>query len=368
MYILLAVAGVLVAWLVFKPAWAPKPPDTKVLGEKASQFSKTATEKAGLFTKTATDKAGQFSKTAVEKAGEFSKTAGTKAGEFSKAATEKAGELSKTAGSKAGELSKTATEKAGEFSKAAAEQTSRVSKTAVVQAGKFSKQASARASELYGGVRGRLKLITDRRNLAKQYRQWVADMPISRRTQLLAGVPTSADNFTDWLTELNEKQVENFSNKVAQFCVGLNIDIGWLTTAQLNYDPGLKQAVEDAVLLYSLAHWHAGQVQREVKAFLAYQAWLDAPMQHKEFGHRLHARLLSKGLVTVEPQMYLATEKEREKDAIESIHRVAGDNTAVFTAILRDLDEPESKVASKEIIVEAESTRQRKSRKATATS
>ncbi len=48
MYLLLAALVVaVVLWLVLKPTWAPKPPDTSEWTDKASQASKQATAKAG---------------------------------------------------------------------------------------------------------------------------------------------------------------------------------------------------------------------------------------------------------------------------------------------------------------------------------
>jgi len=225
-------------------------------------------------------------------------------------------------------------EKAGELTKNATEKASSLSKSVTNRAGKISKAAGDRAGELYGGLRGRWKLVTDKRNLAKQYKQWVGDSAFASRTKLYAGMPQKAEEFSGWLAKLEPKEIEAFSNKVALFCAGLNFDLAWLTSTQLDQDPELKQTVEDSILLYSLAYWRATQVQRDVKSFLAFQAWSAAPKQHKKFTYQLYNVLLEKGMATVSPTLYLASEKERFDEAVKAIRKAAEEDRGAFLKAL----------------------------------
>jgi|GEM_PF-2011213 hypothetical protein len=261
MYILLvALVVVVVLWFVFKPGWAPKPPDTSTWTGKASEASKQATARAGEFSKQATGKASQMSK-----------------------------------------------------------------------------DATARAGQMYQGLRGRFKFRSDTRELAKQFKQWVVDAAPAKRVELYGSLPASAEGFALWLSGLSDKELERFTERVARFCATLNFDLAWLTDPKVSREPELKQAVEDAVLLYSLATWRANNVQQDVSSFLAYQAWLANPKQHKAFGQQLHQALIQRELVIVPPELYLASEPERLEQAASIIRKVADEHPAAFRAVLRQV-------------------------------
>ena len=300
--ILLALLAIVVLWFIMKPSWAPKPPDT-------SQWTK----KAGEMTKQATTRATEFSKQAITKTGEVSKQAAARAGEVSKQAAAKAGE---------------------------------VSKQVTTQATQASKQATSQAGQMYQGLRGQFKLRSDSGNLSKQFKQWVAESALAKRDELYETLPASADGFAIWLNEVKDQELEQFTRGVAQFCASLNLDIAWLTDPEVGRDQALKKAVEDAVLLYSLATWRSSNVRQEVQSFLAYRAWLANPNRHKAYGQQLHQVLIQQGLVTVPPDLYLAPEQERLEQAASAIRRVADENPAAFNAALRQLAEPSEGVTA----------------------
>ena len=250
MYLLLAALVVaVVLWLVLKPGWAPKPPDTSKWTGKASQASRQATAKAGEISKDATAKAGQ----------------------------------------------------------------------------------------MYQGLRGWFRFRNHTRDLAKQFKQWVAEAAPAKRVDLYNTLPAYAEGFAIWLGSLSDKDLEHFTQGVARFCATLNFDLAWLTDAQVSREPELKKAVEDAVLLYSLTTWRANNVQQDVKAFFAYQAWLANPNRHGAFGQQLLSNLVQRGAVTVTPELYLAPEKERLAHATEAIRKVADEDHATFHAALRQV-------------------------------
>ncbi len=205
------------------------------------------------------------------------------------------------------------------------------------KASKASKQATAKAGQMYQGLRGRFKFRSDTHELAKQFKQWVSEAALSKRVELYGSLPASAEGFAIWLSGLSDKDLAQFTQRVARFCASLNFDIAWLTDAQVNREPELKQAVEDTVLLYSLATWRANSVQRDVTSFLAYRAWLANPKQHKAFGQQLHGVLIQRGLVTVPPELYLAPEKERLAQAATAIRQIADENPTAFYAALRQV-------------------------------
>lgn len=216
---------------------------------------------------------------------------------------------------------------------------SQASKQAGDKASQLSKEATNKAGQMYQGLRGRFKFRNDTRELAKQFKQWVSQAAPAKRVELYNNLPSSAEGFAIWLSGLSTKELEQFTQKVARFCASLNFDLAWLTDAKVSHEPELKQAVEDSVLLYSLAAWRANNVQQDVTAFLAYQEWLANPKRHKRFGQALHQALIQRGLVTIPAELYLAPESERLAQATTAIRQVADENAAAFRAVLRQLIE-----------------------------
>jgi hypothetical protein len=205
------------------------------------------------------------------------------------------------------------------------------------KARQMSKRATAKAGQMYKGVRGRFKLRGDTRQLASQFKQWVADAALPKRAALSSSLPAATESFAAWLSGLSAQELGQFTEKVARYCASVDFDIGWLTDTQVNNDPELKQAVEDAALLYSLGTWRASSVQNQVQVFLAYRAWIAAPHKHKVFGQELYKVMLERVLVTVPSELYLASEQERQAQAATAIRQVAAESPAAFRLALRQL-------------------------------
>lgn len=228
------------------------------------------------------------------------------------------------------------TGKARQASEQATTKARQASEQASIRARQASEQATAKAGQMYQGLRGRFKFRADTHELAKQFKVWVADAT-PQRDELYNTLPASADGFAIWLSGLADKDLERFTQRVARFCASLNFDLAWLNDPQVGHKPELKKAVEDAVLLYSLAAWRANNVQQDVTAFLAYQAWLGNPKRHKTFGQELHQALVQQGLVTVPAELYLAPERERLAQAMTAIRHIADENPTAFNAVLRQV-------------------------------
>lgn len=190
---------------------------------------------------------------------------------------------------------------------------------------------------MYQGLRGRFRFRNHTHDLAKQFKQWVAEAAPGSRAELYNGLPASADGFAAWLGGLPDKELAQFTKQVVRFCASVNFNLAWLTDAQVSREPELKRAVEDAVLLYSLTTWRANNVQQDVKGFFAYQAWLAKPNRHREFGQQLYAALVHGGAVTIPAELYLASEKERQAQAAASIRKAAEEDRVAFQAALRQV-------------------------------
>ncbi len=199
--------------------------------------------------------------------------------------------------------------------------------------------AGQQASKMYQGVSGKLKLRRDKTELAKKFKEWMASTSL-HQTQLYDGLPAAAEGFASWLATLSPQETEAFCDKVAHFTASLGFDLAWLVNDKLNGQPELKQAIQEAVALYSIAAWRANTVQIQVRAFLAFQQWLAKPNQNRGLGQQLYSQLVKQGLVMTTPDLYLAPEKERQAEAIRAIKQVAIDKPAVFNAVLYDIVNP----------------------------
>lgn len=201
----------------------------------------------------------------------------------------------------------------------------------------FKPDAANRAEEAYQGLRGHYKIRRDKRELAGKLKDWVSRADADRRDELYDGVLEATEGLSTWLGALPAHEAEEFTQKVARFCASLNFDLAWLTDAQVARDPALKKTVEDAVLLYCVAAWRASRVQGDVRGFLAYQAWLAHPWLHKKFGLRLHSSLILRGLISIAPELNLASDEARLAAATASIKRVAEEKPEAFREVLRHL-------------------------------
>ena len=216
---------------------------------------------------------------------------------------------------------------------------SAASKQATAKASAASKQATAKAGQMYQGLRGRLKFRNDTRDLAKQFKQWVAEAAPAQRAELYSTLPASAEGFATGLAALSDKDLQLFVRKLARFCASLNFDLAWLNDPQISREPELKKAVEDAVLLYSLTVWRANTVQQDVKGFFAYRAWLANPNRYRAFGQKLYSVLVQRGVVTIPSDLYLAPEKERLAQAATTIRKLYDEDHDTFHAALRQVVE-----------------------------
>jgi hypothetical protein len=155
-------------------------------------------------------------------------------------------------------------------------------------------------------------------------------------------LPAHARGMTTWLATLSEQEMQAFTERVAQFTASLGLDLEWLLDNKVTAYPALKQAIQEAVALYSISAWRSYNVQQDVKAFRAYQAWLAHPSRHRALGQKLYTTLVEQGLAPTTPELYLADDKQRSTEAVRAIKQVAETKPEVITAIVREyVTEPE---------------------------
>jgi hypothetical protein len=190
-----------------------------------------------------------------------------------------------------------------------------------------------------------------RPELAGQFREWLSQAELDRRTAVYKTLPADAAEFTAWLQGLADKDLGDFTQELAVFCQGQGFDLAWLVDPQV---PGeMKRVVEETVGLYCLAAWKS----RGLLPLVTYRAWLSDPGNEKNhaFAQRLYSRLVAEGLATARSDLLWVPEQERQAYVARSIEAVATQDPKTFVALLRDAAavEPEAtpaKILQKHVV------------------
>jgi hypothetical protein len=182
-----------------------------------------------------------------------------------------------------------------------------------------------------------------RQESPQQFKKWVASAALAERKTLYKDLPKSAQGFTTWLDGLATPETRLLCHQAADFCADFDLELAWLLDGQLDEVAELKQAVEEIVALYGLAHWKATQAQGNIKTFATYRAWQEDPFeeQHRELNQKLFAKLVEKKLVPApSPELFMTPEQEREAYVVQTIRQVAEDQREAFNAILEEIVAP----------------------------
>jgi len=193
----------------------------------------------------------------------------------------------------------------------------------------------------------RPKLGGWRRKRAKkepqQFKEWVVEASLAENKQLYQSLPDTAQAFATWLAGLSLEETAAFDQDLSAFCSGLNFELAWLLNQELDDDPGLKQAVDEAVVLYALAHHKATQVQGNIEVFRTFMAWQEDPTkgEHKELTQALFDKLVEKGLAPApSPKLFMASEQKRQEHIVQAIRKAAEADRQAFSAILKEVMAP----------------------------
>ena len=165
----------------------------------------------------------------------------------------------------------------------------------------------------------------------QEFQEWGTNVDLPR-------VPRK--DFKKWMESLELPEAVKLTQQVSAFSSGLNIELGWLTSEQLNNHPQLKQAVSEMVAFYCLANFKAHQITDDIKALVAFQNWQQNPnsREQREFGRTLLTKLMEKQLVApMSPDLLLASEEERQEHAIGSILLAAEEHSEGFHTVLKTL-------------------------------
>lgn len=185
------------------------------------------------------------------------------------------------------------------------------------QAGPLSKYAT--------NVRNRL--TRNRQEMAKKFQTW-ADANIED------------DLLRTWLTHLSPEAASALTEQLADFCVNLGFELPWLLDSSLDRDPEIKRGATAVVTSYCQACWNAAQSYVNYELFKLLQEIEQEPFvrKHQDLGRRLFAELVKREMAdAVPPELFMASEKERQAHMTHAIQQAAGSNRDMFKAVLKDV-------------------------------
>ncbi|MCB0162754.1 MAG: hypothetical protein KDI79_00920 [Anaerolineae bacterium] len=179
----------------------------------------------------------------------------------------------------------------------------------------------------------RLPFRKDKDEVAAQFKQWLGQSDVAKRSQLYKQLPADAAEFAAWVDGLSDEELNKFVANLAAVCQAQDFELAWLVDPKT--PDNLKRAVEDAVILHGLAAWKA----RDIKPLLAFKAWQAAPNkpENRAFAQKLYNKLAEAGLVTTPSDLVLATEQERQQHVAEAIDKAAAEKEATFLALVQEV-------------------------------
>ncbi len=164
--------------------------------------------------------------------------------------------------------------------------------------------------------------------LPQQFTQWLneqAEKPAQQLAERLAVLP-------------NEQQVI-FTTQVADFCSTLNFELEWLIDQKLERDPHLQAELTQVVIDYAQVQWRAMILQPDLYTFITVELWLQEPTStaHREMARQLFNELSDRELVSVSPNMLLASDEERVDYSVQMVRQVAKEDHQAFQSAVREV-------------------------------
>ncbi|GEM_PF-3896414 len=224
-----------------------------------------------------------------------------------------------------------------------------VAKKSVSEANKL----TANVVQTSRGLLSRLKI--GRAADVSEFRQWASGGAFENRAATFNSGGAAAE-FKSWVESLSVDEIKALDALVNDFCADQHFSFGWLGDAELEQgDPDLKQALEEAVMLFSLACWKANRVQKDVEALAVYENWLEDPYKGKNLtiSQALFARMVDERKVKASPELLLAPEKERREFVVNTVKDFASRERKAFNAMLKGVLAEAGATAEKPLVEEA---------------
>lgn len=162
--------------------------------------------------------------------------------------------------------------------------------------------------------------------LPSQFRNWVANSK-----EVDKGLKT-------WISDMPDDGLQGLTEQLAEFCNNLNIELDWLVSEGIEKDPDLKKVISEIVLSYCNACWKAAESQDELEVFKTYLSLIENPTNKANviLSKDIFTELVKQGLTeTAPPELFLASDKERQTHMVEAIQKTADENRKAFNQVIR---------------------------------
>jgi hypothetical protein len=174
-------------------------------------------------------------------------------------------------------------------------------------------------------------------DLSGQFRAW--------SETALAGKP----ELRGWLASLSEEGFRALTQRVADFCADLNIDLAWLAQGHLQAAPELHEATQTIVTDYLEVCWHAIRRQHDIALFEQFHQLVEntADSRYRETRRQVFTRLIAAGMAEALPsyELIMASETQRQIMAAQAIKQAAAKDWQAFAQLFEDIlraDKPSS--------------------------
>ncbi|MEI6776527.1 MAG: hypothetical protein WCK70_06470 [Chloroflexales bacterium] len=137
-----------------------------------------------------------------------------------------------------------------------------------------------------------------------------------------ADLPPNADaELVAWVATLTRPELRNWERAARAFFAEAGFDLALLWSHTLDQDADLRAEISTAVLIYSLTYARARRIAPTVAAVKALHRWRGAPRRARQrrFGDALHTALVRRGLLSINPDLFLAPERRRRNEAFAAI-------------------------------------------------
>jgi hypothetical protein len=175
-----------------------------------------------------------------------------------------------------------------------------------------------------------------KRNARNRLVAWLRNLD-QANTRTLS--PESLAELKAWVIELSPDELRDWERTTNAFCKAANIELNWLWGNELERDPDLRNAIGDVVLGYTLSYYRARRTAPSLAAVKALRFWRSAPFRGKRrrFGDELHAHLVQQGLITVPGELFLASNRRRRQEAVNSMKRLDDEQRLALRAAVTQM-------------------------------
>ncbi len=166
----------------------------------------------------------------------------------------------------------------------------------------------------------------------------------NKTEHLQAILPHLTDSMNNRLASPSRRDTKAFGQTLADFCEAINFDPTWIAARQLEHNPALNQAVEETLLLFSLAYWNSQRLQDNISLFNDWLAWQEKPgnKKTKTLSGEFYGHLVDQELTPAPPpDLFLVAEEERQRYIERVIFQAAEEYGDVFFAALAEANDVE---------------------------